>query len=326
MALNLTGPALAVLAGFILDQIFGDPDTPLHPIRMIGKLIEKLEHLIRRAFPKTEAGERAGGMVLAILVILISSGIPAWILILLYHLRFWIGVAAESLMCYSLLAVRSLKKESGNVAAALDEGGLEEGRRAVARIVGRDTGSLSEAGITRAAVESVAENFSDGVIAPMLAMMLGGAVLGFVYKSINTMDSMIGYKNDRYLYFGWFAAKLDDVVNFIPSRLSALLLIVTAPLAGLDGRNAFRIWRRDRRNHASPNSAQTEAAAAGALHIQLGGNAFYFGKLYKKPYIGDNDRRIEPEDIARMNTLMVSASVLALLLFEAVRAGILLLI
>ncbi|MCC8066661.1 MAG: cobalamin biosynthesis protein, partial [Clostridiales bacterium] len=163
------------------------------------------------------------------------------------------------------------------------------------------------------------------VFAPMFYMMLGGGILGFAYKSINTMDSMVGYKNEKYLYFGRFAAKLDDVVNYLPARLAALLLIAAAPLCGLDGKNAWKIWRRDRRNHASPNSAQTESAAAGALHVQLAGDAYYFGKLYKKPYIGDPDRSVEPEDIVRVNRLMVTASVLSLALLSVLKLFLLIL-
>jgi adenosylcobinamide-phosphate synthase len=193
----------------------------------------------------------------------------------------------------------------------------------VARIVGRDTQALTETGVVKAAVETVAENFSDGVFAPMLYLMIGGGALGFCYKSINTMDSMVGYKNDRYLYFGRCAAHLDDIVNFIPSRLAALFLIVAAPLCGLDGKKAWEIYRRDRFNHASPNSAQTEAAAAGALHVRLAGDAYYFGKLYKKPYIGDDLRPVEIEDIARVNRLMMTASVLSMVVLGAVKAGIL---
>jgi adenosylcobinamide-phosphate synthase len=206
-----------------------------------------------------------------------------------------------------------------NVGKALKEQGLDAGRKAVSRIVGRDTQALSEEGVVKAAVETVAENFSDGVFAPMLYLMLGGAVLGFAYKSINTMDSMVGYKNEKHLYFGRFAAKLDDVVNYIPSRLAALFLIASAPIAGQDAKAAWKIWRRDRRNHASPNSAQTEAAAAGALHVRLAGDAYYFGKLYKKPYIGDALRPIEIEDISRVNRLMVTASVMALIVLGLVK-------
>ncbi|MCD8336443.1 MAG: adenosylcobinamide-phosphate synthase CbiB [Lachnospiraceae bacterium] len=333
----LTGSLIAVLAGFALDLIFGDPSTPLHPICLIGNLIAKLEKGIRpRCEKNPDAGnapeaalrrrqrrEFFGGVWMAILVIVISAGISALLLFFCYHLFFWLGVAAEAVMCFFLFAVKSLKKESMNVKRALETDGLEAGRKAVARIVGRDTQALTETGVVKAAVETVAENFSDGVFAPMLYMMIGGGVLGFFYKSINTMDSMVGYKNEKYLYFGRFAAKLDDVVNYIPSRLAALLLTVSAPLAGLDGRNAWKIWRRDRRNHASPNSAQTESAAAGALHVQLAGDAYYFGKLYKKPFIGDDDRPIERADIARVNRLMVAASVLSLAVLGLIKGMLL---
>ncbi len=316
---DLTGSLLAVLAGFCADLLFGDPAVPWHPICLIGRLIAGLERLIRRVFPKTKRGELAGGFVEAVLVILISAGIPALLLAAAYRLSFWLGVAVEAVMCFFLFAVKSLKSESMNVKKALETQGLEAGRTAVSRIVGRDTQSLSEIGVVKAAVETVAENFSDGVFAPMLYLMLGGGVLGFVYKSINTMDSMLGYKNEKYLYFGRFAAKLDDVANYVPSRLAALFLIAASGMAGGDAKGAWRIWRRDRRNHASPNSAQTESAAAGALGVQLAGDACYFGKLYKKPYIGDDTRPVEREDIVRVNRMMVAASVLSLAVLTAVK-------
>ena len=312
----------AVLLGFAADLLFGDPSTPLHPICLIGNLIGMMEKRIRKLFPKTEKAELAGGFWMAVLVILLSAGIPLLLLILAYGWNIYLGVIVETVMCFFLFAVRSLKKESMHVAEALREEGLGAGREMVSRIVGRDTQELSETGVTKAAVETVAENFSDGVLAPMLYMMIGGGVLGFAYKSINTMDSMVGYKNEKYLYFGRFAAKLDDVVNYIPSRLAALFMIAASPLAGLDGKMAWKIWRRDRRKHASPNSAQTEAAAAGALHVQLAGDAFYFGKLYKKPYIGDNLRPVEVEDIARVNRLMVTASVLSLMILGMLKASL----
>ncbi|MCC8045387.1 MAG: adenosylcobinamide-phosphate synthase CbiB [Clostridiales bacterium] len=333
----LEGSLIAVLIGFVLDLIFGDPSTPLHPICLIGNLIAKLEKGIRRLAGAEESGriennqrknrrEFVCGIVMAVLVIVISTGIPAILLAVCYHVWFWLGVAAEAVLCFFLFAVKSLKKESMNVKSALEKDGLEAGRKMVARIVGRDTQALSATGVVKAAVETVAENFSDGVFAPMLYMMIGGGVLGIFYKSINTMDSMVGYKNDRYLYFGRFAAKLDDLVNYLPSRIAALILIVSAPRAGLDGKNAWRIWRRDRRNHASPNSAQTESAAAGALHVRLAGDAYYFGKLYKKPFIGDDDRPIESEDIARVNRLMVTASVLSLIILAAIKGALLIIV
>ena len=192
-------------------------------------------------------------------------------------------------------------------------------RIAVSRIVGRDTQALTAEGVTKAAVETVAENASDGVIAPLLYMLLGGAPLALTYKAINTMDSMVGYKNERYLRFGRAAAKLDDIANYLPSRIAALLWVAAAALTGNDARSAWRIWRRDRRNHASPNSAQTESACAGALNVQLAGPAYYFGQYYPKPTIGDAVRPIEPEDIRRADRMMYAESLLALALGLVIR-------
>ncbi len=318
----LFGSLLAVVIGFAADMVFGDPATGLHPICLIGNLIAWLEKKIRKIMGKTKKAELAGGCIMALFVLLISTGIPAILLIFAYRVHFWLGVALEAIMSFFIFAVKSLKRESMNVGKALREDGLGAGRKMVARIVGRDTEALSEQGVVKAAVETVAENFSDGVFAPMLYLMIGGGALGFLYKGINTMDSMVGYKNDRYLYFGRFAAKLDDVANFIPARLAALFLIVTAPLVGLDGKKAWEIYHRDRFCHASPNSAQTEAAAAGALHIRLAGDAYYFGKLYKKPYIGDDIRPVEIEDIERVNRLMVGASVLSLAVLAVLKAAV----
>ncbi len=323
MRTYMAGSLAAVAAGFVLDEIFGDPAVSWHPICLIGRLISGLEKVLRRLFPKTESGELAAGGVLALLVVVISAGIPAALLLAAYRADFRLGVAAESVLCFFVLAVRTLRKESANVAGALEQEGLEAGRRAVARIVGRDTQALSKSGVIRAAVETVAENFSDGVFAPLLYMMLGGGVLGLAYKSINTMDSMVGYKNDRYLYFGRIAAKLDDAANYIPSRLAALFLILGAALCGLDAKHAWKIWRRDRRKHASPNSAQTEAAAAGALHVQLAGDAWYFGKLHKKPLIGDDLRPVETADIARINRVMTVSSVLSLIVLGLLKLALL---
>lgn len=323
MRTYMAGSLAAVAAGFILDEIFGDPAVSWHPICLIGRLISGLEKVLRRLFPKTESGELAAGGALAVLVVVICAGIPAALLLAAYRADFRLGVAAESVLCFFVLAVRTLRRESANVAGALEQEGLEAGRRAVARIVGRDTQALSESGVIRAAVETVAENFSDGVFAPLLYMMLGGGVLGFAYKSINTMDSMVGYKNDRYLYFGRIAAKLDDAANYIPSRLAALFLILGAALCGLDAKHAWKIWRRDRRKHASPNSAQTEAAAAGALHVQLAGDAWYFGKLHKKPLIGDDLRPVETADIARINRVMTVSSVLSLIVLGLLKLALL---
>lgn len=309
------GSLLAVLIGFVMDLLFGDPQTAYHPICLIGNLIAWMEKRTRGWFPKTEKGERRAGVLCAVLVMTVSTAVPAGILAAAYAVSFWLGVAAESVMCFFVLAAKTLKKESMQVGKALETQGVEAGRKAVARIVGRDTERLDEQGVVKAAVETVAENYSDGVAAPLLYLILGGGAAGFLYKSINTMDSMLGYKNEKYLHFGRFAAKLDDLANYIPARLAALLLIAAAALCGQDAKHAWKIFRRDRFNHASPNSAQTEAAAAGALRIQLAGDAWYFGELHRKPFIGDADRPIEIADIARVNRMMYAAAVLALLIF-----------
>lgn len=308
---------LPLFAGFVLDCILGDPYSLPHPIRLIGKLISATEKLARRLFGKHLF---AGGAVMAATVLLVSAGIPSALVILLYRTNVWLGAAAESILCYYMLAARCLRDESMKVHRAFLENDTEKARRAVSMIVGRDTAVLDRNGIIRAAVETVAENTSDGVTAPMFYMALGGAPLGFFYKAANTMDSMIGYTNEKYLLLGRFAAKLDDVLNFIPSRLTALLMIVSAGMLRFDMKNAWKIWRRDRRNHASPNSAQTEAVCAGALDVRLAGDAYYFGELHKKPFIGDDIRQIENEDIRRANRLMYCTSALMLIICTAVRA------
>lgn len=293
---------IAFLAGFVLDLLFGDPHWLPHPIRLIGRLISFLE---KKLYDETK-NLRARGGVLVVLVLLITGVVSGGILYFVYRIQPVAGCAVESIMTYQILAVRSLKVESMKVYDALQTGTIEDARRAVSMIVGRDTACLDEAGVTKAAVETVAENTSDGVIAPMIALAVGGPFLGFLYKAVNTMDSMIGYKNDRYLLFGRTAAKLDDVVNYLPARISAYLMIAAAYLAGrdFDGTRAFSVYRRDRRKHASPNSAHTEAVCAGALGVRLAGDASYFGKIVKKPYIGDDVRPVGISDIRRANRLL----------------------
>lgn len=309
--------AAALMAGFVLDLVFGDPKWMYHPVIFIGKTISFLEKNIRKILPKTPTAELIGGGVLVLFTLVVSGGVP-WIILyatgLIHPALQW---AAGAFMCYQLLAVKCLRDESMKVYNALKSGTIEDGRRAVSMIVGRDTQALDEKGVVKAAVETVAENFSDGVLAPMFYMLIGGPVLMFIYKGINTMDSMVGYKNDRFLYFGRCAAKLDDVANYIPSRIAGLMLILAAYIGPFSGKDAKRIFLRDRRKHASPNSAQTESAAAGALQIQLAGNAYYFGKLHEKQFIGDPVREIEVDDIKRMNNLMYIASTLSVVLFTA---------
>ncbi len=311
----------SLAAGFILDLCFGDPRWLYHPICVIGNFIAWLEKRIRSVFPKTERGELQGGLLMVICVCALSFGAPFLILAAVYRIHRIAGFLLETFWCYQLFAAKSLRVESMRVYESLKNGTLDDARYAVSMIVGRDTKSLTEEGVIRATVETVAENTSDGVIAPMLYMAIGGAPLMFLYKGINTMDSMLGYKNEKYLYFGRCAAKLDDGANYIPARLSGILMAVSALFAGLDVKNAFRIYFRDKRNHASPNSAQTESAMAGALNVQLAGNAWYFGKLYEKPTIGDPVRPIEAEDIPRSGRLMYAAALLSLVLILAVLRG-----
>ena len=303
---------LLMLGGFILDGIFGDPAWLVHPVVIMGKAITALEKFLRKRLPNTPEGELLGGRILAMALpvgtLLITGGV-CW---LFYRISPILGFAIELLWCAQALAAKGLAQESTNVYRELVKGDLPASRRAVSRIVGRDTAELTSEGVTKAAVETVAENASDGVIAPLFYMMLGGAPLALVYKAINTMDSMVGYKNEKYLNFGRAAAKLDDAANYLPSRIAALLWIVSAALTGNDAKSAWRIWRRDRRKHASPNSAQTESACAGALNVQLAGPATYFGKYCDKPTIGDAVRAIEPGDILRANKMMYTASLLGL--------------
>lgn len=324
----------AFIAGFVLDLLIGDPHFIPHPVRLIGSLISFLDKRLN-CDAKYNISEKKlnlikykRGMLLVFAVIFATFTMSVIIIVAAYSINLYAGVIAEAVMTWQILATKCLRVESMRVYDALRTDGVDAGRRAVSMIVGRDTSVLDAAGVTRAAVETIAENTSDGVIAPMLYTAIGGPVLGFVYKAVNTMDSMIGYKNDKYMYFGRFAARLDDVVNFIPARISAYMMIVAAFIGGrqFDGQNAYRIFKRDRFNHASPNSAQTESVCAGALRVQLAGDAVYFGKLVKKKYIGDGLREIEYKDIKRANRLMYITAFLCELLSVAVMSLVLILL
>ena len=310
------------LIGMILDWIFGDPVWLYHPVRIIGKWIAFLEKILRKLVGDQEGNEKklliAGG-ILWTLVILASAAVPMGILYLAEKFSPCAAFVLECFWCYQLLAARSLGKESKKVYKKLIQDDLPGARLAVSMIVGRDTENLTVEGVTKAAVETVAENTNDGVIAPLIYMLIGGPILGFVYKAVNTMDSMLGYKNEKYLYFGRVAAKMDDVAGFIPARISALLMILASCLLGMDGKNALWIWKRDQRKHASPNAAQTEAVCAGALQVQLAGDAWYFGVKHEKETIGDPIRKIEPKDILRSEKLMIGTEVLTFLLFGGIR-------
>lgn len=333
----------AFIAGFLLDLLIGDPHFIPHPVRLIGSLISFLDKRLNCDVRNNRSGEKTAvdaniekiklskykrGMLLAFTVIFATFAMSVIIIVAAYSINLYAGIIAEAVMTWQILATKCLRVESMRVYDALRTDGVDAGRRAVSMIVGRDTSVLDAAGVTRAAVETIAENTSDGVIAPMLYTAIGGPVLGFVYKAVNTMDSMLGYKNDKYMYFGRFAARLDDVVNFIPARISAYLMIAAAFIGGrqFDGKNAYHIFKRDRFNHASPNSAQTESVCAGALRVQLAGDAVYFGRLVKKKYIGDGLREIEYEDIKRANRLMYITAFLCELLSVAVMSLVLILL
>ena len=304
----------ALVLGFGLDLLVGDPHSIPHPVVFIGKQISFWERVLRKVFPKTVWGERIAGGVLWVLVAGTSTVVPWALLRLCFRMNPWLALAVESVMCGQILATKSLKQESMKVYEALKTGDLEQARQAVSMIVGRDVARLDQAGVARAAVETVAENASDGVIAPLVYLAIGGAPLGFFYKAVNTMDSMLGYVEMPYQNIGLVSAKMDDVLNFFPARLSALVMLLAGALLGFDGKNGWKIFRRDRYHHASPNSAQTESVCAGLLGLRLGGDAWYHGVLHKKQYIGDPRREIVPEDIPRACQLLYATALLALAL------------
>ena len=294
----------AFFFGFILDMIFGDPHGFPHPVRLMGGLISELEKRLLDMENRNPDRELKNGKLLPAAVLLSVSAVSSVVFIAAYFVHPILGACAEAFMTYQILAAKGLKSESMKVFDRLEHDDLSGARKAVSMIVGRDTDNLDAEGVTKAAVETVAENTSDGVVAPMLYCAVGGPVLGLMYKAVNTMDSMIGYKNDKYLYFGRAAAKLDDAANFLPARISAVFMLFSAFIGGFDFKNALRIYKRDRLKHSSPNSAHTEAVCAGALGVRLAGDAVYFGKTVKKPFIGEALRKIEPEDIRRANRLM----------------------
>ena len=312
----------ALLIGFGMDLILGDPHGFPHPVIAIGKLISGLEKRLRRLFPATVRGENIAGGVLWVLVAGLSTVVPAFVLWGCRLVSPWLRLVVESAMCWQILATKSLRVESMKVYTALETGDLQASRYAVSMIVGRDVSRLDEAGVARAAVETVAENTSDGVVAPLVFLALGGAPLGFFYKAVNTMDSMLGYVEPPYKNIGLVPARLDDVMNFLPARLSALLMLAAGALLGMDAKQGWKIFRRDRFNHASPNSAQTESVCAGLLGLRLAGDAWYHGVLHKKPYIGDALRDIEHRDIPRACRLLYGTAFFAL----AVCGGIKLLV
>ena len=302
----MTDSTIIILAAVIIDLVFGDPRWIAHPVEYIGKQIELLENVLRRFRIK----ETVGGVLLLVGTVA-ATVVTAEALISSLTVIFpWVGVAAGIFFSYACIAARSLHQESKLVADALAAGDLPEARRLLARIVGRDTEGLDEREMWRALVETVSENTSDGVIAPLLYLMIGGPVLGLAYKAVNTLDSMVGYKNERYLKFGWASARCDDLMNYLPARLTGLMMVVVAPLVGLSGAEAWKIMVRDRRNHSSPNSGYPEAAAAGALGVQLGGTNLYGGVAVAKPTIGEERRSLSLQSYRGAIRLMYATEAL----------------
>lgn len=316
----------ALLAGAFIDLLIGDPHFLPHPVVLMGKLVSLLEKLLRRIFPKTKRGENVAGGVLWFIVCALAFFVPAAMLMLCHHVSPWLGFSIESVMCWQCIAARSLCNESMKVKKAIDSGDISASRRAVSMIVGRDTDVLDEKGVARAAVETVAENTSDGVIAPLLFLAIGGGPLGMLYKAVNTMDSMLGYVEPPYKNIGLVPAKMDDVFNFVPARLSALIMLLAGGISGFSLKNGWRIFKRDRYKHASPNSAQTESVMAGLLGLRLAGDAYYHGALHKKEFIGDPLREIETDDIKRANVIMFVTAFLSLFVLSGLRLLVLYLI
>jgi len=304
---------ISLIIGYLLDLIIGDPQGFFHPIRLIGNLISYVEGRLRIKC-EDEKDERKAGAILWFIVVFTSFIVPYVIIYFAAAINGILAFIIEVIMCYYILATKSLKDESMKVYSSLKNNNLHEAKINLSYIVGRDVERLNESSVAKAAVETLAENTSDGVSAPMLFIMLGGAPLGFMYKAINTLDSMVGYKNEKYINMGRFSAIADDVANYVPARLSAYVMIAAAFILKFDYKSAYKIYNRDKYNHKSPNSAHTESVCAGALNIMLGGDNYYGGVLVLKPTIGDNKRDVEVEDIVKANKLMYATSVICLII------------
>ena len=313
---------ISLILGYILDLFLGDPQGWPHPVRLIGNSIKNLENVLRRKC-KTPQDERRAGFILWIIIVFGSFLIPWIILAVAAKISIYFAIIIESVMCYYILATKCLKDESMKVYYKLKDNDLSGARKFLSYIVGRDTKNLDDKSIIKAAIETVAENTSDGVIAPLIFILIGGAPLGFLYKSINTLDSMVGYKNKKYINIGRFSAIADDFANYIPARISAYIMILASMILKLDFRNAYKIYKRDRYNHLSPNSAHTESVCAGALGIKLAGGSYYNNVYVEKPTIGDETKEVSLEDIKTANKLMYTTSILCLLLGIAFKSVIL---
>ena len=309
----MSGSILALALGFVLDLLFGDPRWLPHPIRFIGLAIEKVEAVLRRSSDGVLTSRIKGLSLWCVITggtFIFYYGLK-W---LTYGLNFWLGVAVESIVIYQILAIKCLKDETMRVYYALEAEDMTSARKWISYLVTRNTSEMSEEEIVKATVETISENIVDGITSPLFFIMLGGGPLGMFYKAANTLDSMVGYKNEKYMSFGWASARLDDVLNYIPARLTGLIIVGVAYLFGYNGKNAWKILLRDRKNHASPNSPYSEAPAAGALEIQLGGRATYFGVTKDKPTMGDALKPIHRSHIIKVNKLMVQTSFVAIIM------------
>ena len=306
---------LIMILGYIMDLVFGDPYWFPHPVRFIGKLISKTEKFIRK-HAKSEKSLKYWG-ILMWLVPVVTTALVTALIVKIASFNKYVEIFVSAFIIYTTLSTKCLKDEATKIYNVLETGDIKKSRVQLSYIVGRDTTNLSQSEIIRATVETVAENTVDGTISPMFYGFLFGPVGAMTYKAINTLDSMVGYKNDKYLNLGCVSAKLDDVANFIPARLTAILMPLGAFLCGMNGLNSFKIAIRDRKNHKSPNCAFAEGAAAGAIGVQLGGTNIYFGKEVYKPTIGDKKRELENYDIVRMNKLMFATTANALLILSA---------
>jgi adenosylcobinamide-phosphate synthase len=304
-----------ILIAFLLDLLIGDPRWFPHPVRFIGKLALALETLLRKLVPH----QKSAGILTVIVVLIITGAFAQALLSVAAAIHPYAATAMSIFILYTTLAARDLVKHSHAVYLSLKKNDLPEAQKRVGLIVGRDTGRLDKEGISRAAIESVAESMVDGVTSPLFFAVLGGPLGAILYKAVNTLDSTFGYKNERYINFGWAAARLDDVANFIPARLTAILVPFAALLSGNSFLNSLKILLRDRLKHTSPNAGHTEAAVAGALKIQIGGPNNYFGKLVEKPTIGDQIHLVAPKHIRKANILMLITAWLSLGFFISIR-------
>ena len=315
--MNFITRHLAIITlGYLMDLLVGDPYWFPHPVRLMGWYINQAQKWIRRAFP-TDRGLKFGGVLLLLSTVLLTLAITIGIVLGLKAISPIAAFIGQVLLCWMILSTKGLAYEANMVKKAL-EIGLEEGRNRVGYIVGRDTAELSEQEVIKATIETVAENTTDGIVSPLLYLCLGGVYAGMVFKAVSTLDSMVGYMNKKYQHIGWASAKTDDVLNYIPARITGYLMVLSAWLLHLDFRGSFRIMKRDHANHKSPNCAWSESAVAGALGIQLGGTHLYFGEEVYKPTIGDDERPATPEDIQTTNAIMYWTAFLALILFTII--------